>query len=911
MKRLAFALLFAASALRTFADTEVVDGVEWTYYIFNSEASVSYVSEGTSGAISIPSTLGGCPVTGIEEGAFWGCSNLTSVAIANSVKSIGYAAFRFCSGLTSITIPDSVTDIGELAFGGCGGLESIVVAASNTVFDSRNNCNAIIETKSGRLVAGCKNTVIPDTVKTIGTWAFNRCYGLTSITIPSGVTNIERYAFSGCSGLTSVAIPVGVTSIDGSVFAGCSALSSFSVASDNPSFQTNNGCLLSKDGKVLVRGVNGDITIPSGVTSIGMQAFSQCSGLTSISIPNSVTNIGNSAFVECSGLTSVSIPDSIKTIGYAAFYGCSGLTSIMIPNSVKTIGDQAFCYCSRLTSITIPDSVTSIGDDAFYGCSGLTSITVPYVFSAVASDWWNLPEECDIIPGNRMPLTLVTDGALPVARTGFWYSHPLEVAGGLHPYSFEIQDDDGTLSWLRAYGLLTGHPDTSDVGMHSFMLYVTDAEGTMVSNRFTIVVESNASPVIEAWTPNTARFRMDPGSSTNFSVTAYDSDGDNLSFHWEVEQTTEYGWARSDDIYGPESFSFNSADSRNGRYRITVTIEDGGHSTERSWIVCVATNRPLAILTDEYLPQARTGHFRQEIVIIGGEEPYTMTISDRDDNLDWLETDSIDWDECGYDHPILQGYPDDEDIGPHSFKLLVTDAQGTVVEKSFTVVVESNACPVIVSWIPESPYFRTGPGSVRDFTIFATDSDGDDLSYVWSVVYLITESNAYWFGSVQGSKTFPFNPANYYGLGRYRISVTVSDGSRSEQFEWVVTVDEGRTIYSAEPVPYGWLDEYYSDLRTSDDYEECASSIASNGMNQVWQCYVAGLDPTNAVSRLVATIDMVDGSPVVSWTPDLNEGGTKHERVYTVEGKTNLTDTAWGPTNEATRFFRVKVQMPE
>ena len=375
-----------------------------TYSVENGKATITGHSGAISGSLSIPSTLGGYPVTSIGDSAFDGCTGLTSVAIPNSVTNIGSSAFSFCTGLTSITIPDSVTSIGNYAFFLTEWYDSQpdgVIYAGKVLYEYKgimpentcitikdgtkgiadhafSNCtslrsitipNSVTSISDGAFeyCTGLESVTIGNGVRMICEEAFRDCTGLASITIPDSVTSIGCMAFSNCINFTSVAIPDSVTSINDSAFSDCTGLTRVTIPNSvtSISYNTFGGCT----------GLT-SVTIPDSVTSIDDCAFDGCSGLTSVTIPDSVTSIGEMAFRDCTGLTGVTIPDSVTSIGDYAFLGCIGLISIIIGNSVKSMGDGAFDGCTGLTSLTIPDSVTSINASAFSDCTGLTSLSV-------------------------------------------------------------------------------------------------------------------------------------------------------------------------------------------------------------------------------------------------------------------------------------------------------------------------------------------------------------------------------------------------------------------------------------------------------------------------------------------------------------------------------------------------------
>ncbi len=402
--------------------------------------------------INIPNS-----VTTIGDWAFGYCSVLSEVVFEENsqLDTIGEYAFYRCESLTGIDIPSSVVCIKKSAFHYCHSIASLTVQDGNTVYDSRNYCNAIIETATNKLVVGCQNTIIPNTITSIEEYAFGGCDNLIYVDIPSSVNRIGMYAFDACNNLLSIRFyATSVPDFLGQPFDPYFSTDGLQIQVPEESIELYKGdfylrdCVITKihpyhygeyltvneyEGYSLKFILNPmsdacdvecetepteptSITIPSSVsingnvydvTTIKRSAFSGCMNLTNIEIPNSVTSIGSYAFSSCRGLVEFNLPSSVVSIGAAAFNDCSNLTNFIIAENsqLESIPYGAFSDCTSLTNIDLPNSLTSIGKFAFSDCTNLADIDLPNSLTYIGLGAF---DNCDNLVSIVIPSSVTT-----------------------------------------------------------------------------------------------------------------------------------------------------------------------------------------------------------------------------------------------------------------------------------------------------------------------------------------------------------------------------------------------------------------------------------------------------------------------------------------------------------------------
>ena len=398
---------------------ETVNGISWSYVVEGGKAKVTNwnmnpaVSSSTTGAVTVPETLGGFPVTAIGSYAFYKIPGITSLTIPEGVDTIEFYACRYCTGLQTVSLPSTLTTMGNAVFFGCENLRAGSIPDSVTSMgrDTFWGCKAMTSVKFSANVTSlgamtCYNcdsltdVAIPDGVTYIGVSAFSSCDSLRMIDIPVTATDIDNYAFSNCPKLEGLVLPEGmtairsifascgslatieipstVTTIEGSTFSGCANMTNITVAVGNAAYKSMDGALYDITGETLVawpRGLAAPASIPPGVKRIGDCAFSGRRDLTAIEIPEGVEHIGVSAFDMCVNLASANLPSTIRTIGERAFCCCSLISHAEFYDGFESVGEKAFSR-TGVASLTFPASTAVIGPSAFRECASLQSLDV-------------------------------------------------------------------------------------------------------------------------------------------------------------------------------------------------------------------------------------------------------------------------------------------------------------------------------------------------------------------------------------------------------------------------------------------------------------------------------------------------------------------------------------------------------
>lgn len=375
-------IVMLGCAVTTFAHDFIIDGVYYTVDTTTLEATVSGCeAQQINPRLEIPETVTwegiSYTVTAIKQHSLGHNSTLTELIVPNTVKTIGTYALWECLNLRRIYVGSAVEFIDRCLVYECENLEYLEVHPDNPYYDSRGNCNAIIETATNSLIYGCMNTVFPDDITELGESAF---YGITApehVVIPNSVTKIGVNAFYRTKGVKSIVMGSGVGIMQYNPFCYLPDLESISVHPDNPNYDSRGDCnavIVTATNKLFAACRN--TVIPNTVTSIGTYAYLGCMGIDRIVIPPSVTTIDQNAFGS-SEIRHITIPGTVKTLGNYAFDMCVYLQDVYIEDGVEQLGRRAFDLCVGLKRCRLPNTITTLPYGLFWQCDSLQELIIP------------------------------------------------------------------------------------------------------------------------------------------------------------------------------------------------------------------------------------------------------------------------------------------------------------------------------------------------------------------------------------------------------------------------------------------------------------------------------------------------------------------------------------------------------
>lgn len=905
--RLLAAVAVCLLPLSSLSDTETVDGITWRYSIANNEARIfgnSYsaaIDSSVSGDISIPDRLGGSPVVCIGNYAFSYCSKLTSVAIPATVRTIEQYAFQHCTSLTELILPEGVESIATHAFDTCSGATSIS---------------------------------IPNSVTTIGSYAFAHCSSLTSLVIPDGLTSIADYAFYECSALQSVVIPGHLVDFPNAmtIFSGCSSIKEISIPG-NPNFSPRSVFNNSWGGSIT------NIVVAPGCTSIPNSLFSG-SGATTISLPDTVTYIGTNAFTNCKNLSSLVLPEGLVEIAYNAFYSCS-LSSIVLPESLERLDDYAF-NLSGFKSLVIPRNVSSLGANLFANCFGLEHLYLPKAFEGKTSKLRiEDARNCEVVfydvildvtskygisqPENginylRSDLTYdcfvqtpIPDESVEGLRyecTGWTGTGSVPSTGSETNCTLSISEDS-SLTWTwETQALVSVSATGGECDLQERWVGVGRTESAVIKADcllFDVSLSGDTNGVVLQ--DMLLSIPVDGPRSINVSIVA--AEGNNgveagVPLNWRGVGTNG-GWHVADDQTADDGKSLKSGIVDESRVASVEAVVPQAGTISFDWRISGERGDYARFYLDGAMLDSitRSTQWRAVSRPVGDgvhvlrwtfEKGTGAMVGDGAaflDNVRWaplslgeaLDATSLAWTTSGDEAwiPQVSVSNDGEDAAK----------SGSVSGQQTSLLSTTVRGPGTLAW-----KWKADVAGVAGVEVYL---DGEDLYD--SGVFLDGESD--WTdvslainGDGEHSVVF-----EYWNGG---TETTISDRAFIDCVSW--TPDKPAfVVVEGVSVPVSWFDENAGSIVAAQggDYEEAGRAIASNGVDKVWQCYVSGVSPTNAAERFLAEIRIVDGEPVVTPNPDLGAA-----RDYVVEGKASLTNE-WSAPNGDSRFFRVKVQMPE